>query len=469
MAQNVTFQQIAAAFPSLPDLHHACRALGLPASNRHDDMLTRLANSGYTIQQMQAAVAQTPRQSITTPQSAVPAIPSAAPSMDMNQVAEVVTRTVTEIDNKLRSDVSEQLKKVVDAVKVDIKSIRDEMPKLIANMPQPNVEAEVVKAVAAAFKPIQKQFEAAPAEVRERVQAAAPRERKRIRDVFDLSVDVTIGGDDTCEVYGQPYGFDPDYVWDIKALKAALVALKRGGNIFLHGERGTGKSEFARNFACRTGRPFFQVSCHANMESADFIGAEGLKKGDTAWKDGVVLQGYRTEGAIILIDEVSFLRPEWAAELHKLLETRSKFRVTKTGELVARATGTMFIVADNTNGCGDETGRYAGTRPQNSAMLDRFTAFPSLKFLEPKQEIEVLVTKHGAKKDDATKLINVFTKCRAEVGASLVEPPSLRRAIAFIEMLEAVAPAEAWDMAIVQGSPQMSQEALRQLFTAHWK
>jgi len=63
----------------------------------------------------------------------------------------------------------------------------------------------------------------------------------------------------------------------------------------------------------------------------------------------------------------------------------------------------------------------------------------------------------------------VFTRCRAEVGGSLVEPPSLRQAFAFCKAIKFLNDAvKAWETTVVNKSVEASQEALRQLFTAHW-
>lgn len=323
-------------------------------------------------------------------------------------------------------------------------------------------KAEVTKAVADAFAPIKAAFESAPVEVQQRVAEAAPAQRKPIADVFGLN----IPGD--CEVYGQPYNVDPDYVFDEKTLKLALHAIESGQNIWLGGERGTGKTQFALQLAARTGRAFFRVSFDRNTERAEFIGADGLVNGNTVWQDGQVLQAYRTAGAICLLDEASAVRPDYATTLHALLEPNSSYTITSTGETVQRAAGMAFIAADNTNGCGDSTGRYAGTSVQNSALIDRFAFSFKVRFLEPAIEIKLLENR-GAPYKLAYSLVNLLNVCRREVGGSLVEPPSLRQAFAFVLAVNGDADPEfAWELAVVNKSPEESQESLRQLFTAHW-
>ena len=91
-----------------------------------------------------------------------------------------------------------------------------------------------------------------------------------------------------------------------------------------------------------------------------------------------------------------------------------------------------------------------------------------LTFLPPQQEIDLLVAK-GADREVAEKLINVFQRCRAEVGGLLVEPPSFRNAVAFCDYFALDTPEQVWEETVVEKSPEESQESLRQLFAAHFQ
>lgn len=427
---------------STGELIAACRALGLsPISNRKDHLLAALAASGYTPGAIDAAA----RSQVSTP-AAVGA-----------NVDAIVDAAVSQSESRITAR--------LDAAAAAFKKLGGEVQSLRGDLASVTVpESQIATAIAAAFAPLRAAFEVAPVDVQARVAAVAPRERRPIADVFDLP-----GVEGDCEVWGPPGQYDPDYVWHVDHLRLALLALETGENIWLAGERGTGKTQFAANLAARLGRPFFRVSFDANMDRSEFIGADGLASGSTQWQDGQVLQAYRTPGAICLLDECSAIRPEFATTLHALLEQSSVYTVTSTGEVVHRAHGMAFIAADNTNGCGDETGRYAGTRAQNAALVDRFGFSLRITFLDPVAEAGLLV-KRGADAETARKIIRVYTACRAEVGGLLVEPPSLRAAFAFCKAVKAgIAPHKAWEVSVVNKSPAVSAEALDQLFTAHWE
>lgn len=351
-----------------------------------------------------------------------------------------------------------------------------------------DVTAVVRDAVAAAFKPLQDSLKAAPAEAVSRVVAAAPRERRPIAEVFDIP-----GFEGDCEVWGPQGAVDIDYVWPVAYLRTALKNLERGSNFWQWGEKSTGKTKFAEQLAARLGRPYFRVSLDKTSEKAEFIGQDQISAGTSFFSQGQVLQAYITPGAICLLDEADHTRPDYVTTLHALLEKNSTFTVTSTGEVFKRAPGMIFVAAANTNGTGDMTGRYAGTGSLNSALADRFSHFFKVSFLPEQQETDLLFSRHGGAlqvpvypagldcykdgsraitRDDAARLVNVFTKCRAEVGGKLVEPPSLRRAFAFMEALsDGLAPELAWEISVVNPSPEddgTKHEELRQLFALHW-
>jgi len=406
---------------SVHELAAVCKHYGLvPKSMRKDHFIAAIISGGLSEDQVKNVVASAP----------------ATPSAVSARVDDVVNTAIAAAEQRILASI----------------------PAAPAINPA-DIQREVNAAVAAAFKPIQSALRKSPTEVQERAADAAPREK----------VMVSFGSVGTFEasLWGAAQNPDPDYVFRPHQLQLALLALEHGDNVWLSGERGTGKTQFAANLAAYLGRPFFRVSFDSTMERSEFVGADGLKDGNTEWQDGQVLQAYRTAGAICLLDEASMVRPEFAATLHAMLEPNSKYTITSTGETVHRAAGMCFIAADNTNGSGDSTGRYAGTRPQNAALIDRFAYSMKIKFLPRDQEIALLI-KRGATQEHAEKIVNVFSKCRAQVGSTLVEPPSLRAAFAFCKAAPIIGAADAWEYAVVNKSPEESQEALRQIFSAHY-
>jgi len=269
-------------------------------------------------------------------------------------------------------------------------------------------------------------------------------------------------------VFGEAQPADPDYVWPVEALQFACLASLEARPMWLYGDRATGKSEFVKQFALRTGRPFVRINFDRNLERMEFLGAMQMVNGNTVWVDGSLLKALRTQGCVILLDEVTLGRTENMAVLHSILESHGEFVIADTGERVSRAPGVMIFVADNTNGCGDESGRFIGTQPVNAAFVDRFWATIKLDYLSEQDEIKVLMSRTGAGNDDATKVVKLLNKCRAQVGSDIIDAPSMRPAMAMCEMLTAGVGFEAaWTVTVVNKSPLLAQEHLRQMLNVN--
>jgi hypothetical protein len=329
------------------DLLRAAAALGVAlSSGRHDTIADELAASGHSLSAIRAAT-RTPL----------------TPAGVGGQVDAIVAAAVRDAESRMAKNVADaifslhdQLEDSIQRSGVSLKGISDEVEALRLAKPKKSAGLDAVRdEVAKLFAPLRDQLDAAPADVADRVIASAPRERKPIADVFGMP-----GVEGDCEVWGVAGAFDPDYIFEPKLLKMALRALENGQNFWLAGQRGTGKTQFALNLAARLGRQFFRISFDKNAERAEFLGADGMVQGATVWKDGAILQAYRTPGAICLLDEVTRARAEYITSLNALLEPASQFLVTSTGECVNRAHGMCFVAADNTFGCGDETNRFAG-------------------------------------------------------------------------------------------------------------
>ncbi|MCE3543747.1 hypothetical protein LXJ56_26555, partial [Escherichia coli] len=59
------------------------------------------------------------------------------------------------------------------------------------------------------------------------------------------------------------------------------------------------------------------------------------------------------------------------------------------------AQGVTFVIADNTAGNGDATGRYSDTNNMNAAFLDRAAKILSVDYLPRGLEIQALMAKAG--------------------------------------------------------------------------
>lgn len=306
-------------------------------------------------------------------------------------------------------------------------------------------------------------------------------ERKRVRDVFvgqvlsyqhqgetvdfsDYFVDVWNDPDAPARV--------DDYVFNPQHLHQALIALDDPlpDNVWLAGERGTGKTEFVAQVASRLGRRLFRVNFDEAIERAEFIGGNTIKDGNVVWKEGIITQAIQHSGAIILLDEIGFARAQNLAVLHALCE-RSPHRsivIAETGVRIPVASHVVFFGADNSNGHGDTSGNFAGVRDQNTAFLDRFSFTLRFEYLPQDDEIALVTNRTGLPYDASKILVTFANTAREKARAGLLtQPPSLRQLFAWARAIQKGVPvAIAFENAIVNKFPQDCESELRGIFSA---
>lgn len=273
------------------------------------------------------------------------------------------------------------------------------------------------------------------------------------------------------EVWNDPAAptLDPLYKFDIDALHSAAVAIKRGRNVWLAGPAGTGKTEFVKNLCAGLGRAFIRISFDSGAERYEFIGGERVKNGSTVYQEGVVLRGMQRPGAVILLDEVSFARPEYLSALHAPLEPDGAVTVPETGQVIRKAPGVCFFAADNSNGRGDFSGMYVGIREQNVAFVNRFAKTLVFSYLKPELESKVIAARSGCTVELAEVIVSFLTVCRqAGDQAQLDHIPTLREAFYLAEGLtDGQEYRKAFEETMVNRASPESAEVLQQLWKAN--
>jgi MoxR-like ATPase len=328
------------------------------------------------------------------------------------------------------------------------------------------IAADVTRAVADAFAPFRTAVEQAGAQaVVADLSAVHVVQTAPALDVFGVDVRDMKGHPMQVEVWNHPSApaVDPDFIWTEPILRHLLLAQDTGENLWFGGDKGTGKSETARQFAARTGRAFTRINFHKYTAAEEYIGAVGLKDGATVFEKKDFLLAYTCPSSVILLDEITNADPGELAPLNGFLEPKAQ--VSFGGQAHARAPGVMVFAADNTFGSGDDSGRYAGTRNQNSALVDRFARVIAFKFLPADQEVQALMQHTGCKRTLARHVHDAIVVARSKVDtAEITDAPSIRSAMAFIRALRVLPPAEAWEAAVVARQPAESHAVLRGIF-----
>jgi MoxR-like ATPase len=264
-----------------------------------------------------------------------------------------------------------------------------------------------------------------------------------------------------------------DYVFNPEHLHQALIALDDPlpDNVWLAGERGTGKTEFVSQLAARLKRRLFRVNFDEALERADFIGGNTIADSNVVWKPGIITQAITHPGAIVLLDEIGFARAQSLAALHALCE-RSPHRsitIAETGQRIKVASHVVFFGADNSNGHGDSSGNFAGVREQNTAFLDRFSFTLRFEYLPPIQETDLVSARTGLSNKASEILVGFINVARekARVGL-LTQPPSLRQLFAWARAVKRGIPVRtAFTNAIVNKFPADCETELTTLFLSH--
>jgi len=319
--------------------------------------------------------------------------------------------------------------------------------------------------VADAFKPFNEAVQATGSQAVVAAMSAVHKiDRKPCAEVFGLDVRDMKGDPMMVDIYNAPDAppVDPHFVWTENILKHILLSQDTNENTFMGGDKGTGKSQTASQFAAKTGRPYMRYNFNAQTTADDYAGAQALENGSSVFKRGDFLQAYVSPATVILLDEISFAKAGNLAPLNGFLEADAV--VNYGGMTHRKAQGVMIFGADNTLGNGDETGRYSGTTPMNSATLDRFSRLITFTFMPLDVETKAVVSRTGCDPrlaEHVLKAINV-ARAKAKTG-DIVEAPSIRSVMAFIRAVKVMTVDEAWKTTIAARQPSESAPVLESI------
>lgn len=370
--------------------------------------------------------------------------------------------------NKI-SDVDKRVHHMDDALTDIVQAIDKLSRQSNTNLDTSVIHSQVTKAIADAFKPFAEAVTATGSQaVIGNMVAVTKVDRQSCEDVFGVDVRDMKGNQMFVDIYNASNApaIDPDFVWSEGILRHLLLSQRTGENAFFAGDKGTGKSQTAEQFAARTCRPYVRYNFHEQTTADDYAGAPALEDGNSVFKRGDFLQAYISPATVILLDEISFAKAGNLATLNGLLESNS--RVSYGGMTHTKGDGVLIFAADNTFGNGDESGRYAGTKAMNSATLDRMSRIIHFKFLPLEMEVQAVVNRTKCSPALAEHVIKAVHVARAKATTGdIVEAPSIRSVMAFIRAVSVMPTQEAWNTTIAARQPSESAPVLEAIRLSH--
>lgn len=212
---------------------------------------------------------------------------------------------------------------------------------------------------------------------------------------------------------------DPHFIEDEVAADLLEYSITRGKNAILVGPTGNGKSSLAINVLARLKRKAEQINCHGETSADGLLGKPWIvvdpktNEGITQVALGPVLRAYKF-GRVLLLEEVDVATAEVLMSLQRLLETQSEFYICDIGqqEIILKHKLYSVIATANTTGTGEDSFKYAGTKPLNQAFINRFCPQIIMDYLPKAQEIKVLINKTGIDRNMAAKMVDVANYVR---------------------------------------------------------
>jgi len=187
---------------------------------------------------------------------------------------------------------------------------------------------------------------------------------------------------------------------------------------WLSGDASVGKSSLVQYLCHITNRPFRRVNFNGHITSEDILGKQSYSGGELKWHDGIVPETMQIPHGILLLDEPTAAPAEIQLSLQYALERGGRLLLTNKpcdskDAFVLPAEDFHFVLADNTVGMGDTTGRFIGTQPQNTAWLDRMGTFLMVDWLEASDEAKMLTGLYPAISNHfASKIVTVANLLR---------------------------------------------------------
>ena len=190
----------------------------------------------------------------------------------------------------------------------------------------------------------------------------------------------------------------PRYHLQSRYTKAVIECIRHRKDVLCYGPAGTGKTSGIKQIAGELGIPVVQYTCGEDTTLWDLFGSDELiqQNGVTvtnfrekaiavACAEAKKIKGDKQTKCILILDELDTCTPGLVSHLNQLI---CEHEIEFEGKLFD-ASNVLIYATANTNGTGDSTGRYSGTRCINAALRDRFMPI-RLGYMAQAEECDLL-------------------------------------------------------------------------------
>lgn len=190
---------------------------------------------------------------------------------------------------------------------------------------------------------------------------------------------------------------DPDYIMHPSLLVSMLLAIRNNKRPWLRGHTGTGKTTLVEQIYARLNLPLYRVNLDSDITRSELVGRDVIKQDTDGRTISIFAEGIiprvMQEPCGLLLDEIDASRPDLGFVLQRLTEGKGFMLLEDGGRTILPNPYFRLFATANTNGRGDETGLYTGTRVLGSAFVNRWGPFLMVDYIDPKSEMKLIQAK----------------------------------------------------------------------------
>ena len=201
---------------------------------------------------------------------------------------------------------------------------------------------------------------------------------------------------------------DQTYIFDPATTLSILAGFSSNRRVLIQGYHGTGKSTHIEQVASRLNWPCIRINLDSHISRIDLIGKDAILLKDnkqvTEFQDGILPWSYKNPVALVF-DEYDAGRPDVMFVIQRILESEGKLTLLDQSRVIKPHKFFRLFATANTVGLGDTSGLYHGTQQINQGQMDRWHILSTLNYLDPSQELKVVMSKLNNLKGEKNKEI----------------------------------------------------------------